>query len=221
MSPLSQPAGHPCLPPVRSMTTTRVVRPNAPEDAVSLYSIILFLHIVGALGLFAGISLEQAGLRGLRRASTTGALREWLTVLNARRRIEGAAGVILLTTGAYMAATNWGRQPWIGLSLLGLVLIAVLGGRVTGRAVRGLLSALPADDRPVSPALRQRLDSAAPHTSASLRAALALGVVFDMAVKPQAPGAVLALVAASIVGALAPRLGSREALASRQYGAEH
>ena len=46
---------------------------------MSWYSTTLFLHIVGALGLCAGISLEQAGVGGLRRASRTAALREWLT----------------------------------------------------------------------------------------------------------------------------------------------
>lgn len=188
---------------------------------MSLYSIALFLHIVGALGLFAGISLEQAGLRRLRRASTTAALREWLTVMRARRRIEGPAGLVLLVTGVYMVATGWGRQAWISLALIGLVLIAVLGSAVTGRTVRALLSALPGDDRPVPQTVRQRVGSPALHTSAALRATLALGVVFNMAVKPDAPAAVLTLVAAVILGALAPWIGGRSALPAVEYGAEH
>ncbi|HET9984551.1 MAG TPA: hypothetical protein VFQ38_13225 [Longimicrobiales bacterium] len=185
------------------------------------YSIALFLHIVGALGLFAGISLEQAGLRGLRRASTTAALREWLTVLSARGRIEGPAGVVLLATGGYMAATGWGRQPWIALALLGLVLIALLGALATGRTVRALRSALPNDDLPVRFALRQRIDSPVLRTSAALRAALALGIVFNMAVKPDARGAALALAAALLLGALAPWIGRRGSLAAPEYGTEH
>ena len=187
---------------------------------MSWYSIALFLHIVGALGLFAGISLEQAGLRRLRRASTTPALREWLTVMRARRRIEGPAGLVLLTTGAYMVATNWGREAWIGLALVGLVVIALLGALVTGRTVNALMSVLPTDDRPIPAAVRQRVGSPLLRTGAALRAALALGIVFDMAVKPDAEGAALALGVALVLGVLAPWIGGRSPLATREFGRE-
>jgi hypothetical protein len=133
---------------------------------VSWYSIASFLHIVGALGLFAGISLEQAGLRRLGRASTTAALREWLTVMRARRRVERPAG-------------------------------------------------------PIPPALRQRIVSPLLRAGAALRATLALGIVFNMAVKPDAPVAVLTLVAALILGGLAPWIPGHSTLATREYGAEH
>jgi hypothetical protein len=39
---------------------------------MSLYYTALFLHIVGALGLFAALALEWAGLSNLRRARTGG-----------------------------------------------------------------------------------------------------------------------------------------------------
>jgi hypothetical protein len=188
---------------------------------VSWYSIALFLHIVGALGLFAGISLEQAGLRRLRRASTTATLREWLTVMRARRRVEGPAGLVLLVTGVYMVSTSWGRQAWISLALVGLVVIALLGALLTGRIVNALMTALPPDDRPIPPALRQRIGSPLLRTGAALRATLALGIVFNMAVKPDAPLAVLTLVAALILGGLAPWIPGHSTLATREYGAEH
>lgn len=188
---------------------------------MSWYSIALFLHIVGALGLFAGISLEQAGLRRLSRASTTAALREWLTVMRARRRVEGPAGLALLVTGFYMVSTSWGRHAWIGLAFAGLVMIALLGAFVTGRTVNALMAALPSGDRPIPPALRQRVGSLPLRTGAALRASLALGIVFNMAVKPDAQGAVLTLVVAMILGGLAPWIGGRSRLATREYGAEH
>lgn len=200
---------------------TTVVWPVPSEVAVSWYPIALFLHIVGALGLFAGISLEQVGLRRLSRASTTAALREWLTVMRARRRVEGPAGLTLLATGVYMVSTSWGRHAWIGLAFVGLVAIALLGAFVTGRIVNALMSALPSDDRPIPPALRQRVGSLGFRTGAALRAALALGIVFNMAVKPDGPRAVLTLVAATIFGGLAPMIGGRASLIAREYGAEH
>ena len=188
---------------------------------MSWYSIALFLHIVGALGLFAGISLEQAGLRRIRRASATPALREWLTVMRARRRIEGPAGLVLLVTGIYMAFTSWDHQAWIDFSFVALVVIALLGALVTGRTVHEIVSALPSDDQPTPPALRRRAGSTLLRTGAALRATLALGIVFNMAVKPAAPGAVLTLVTALILGGLAPWIPGRSALPTREYGTEH
>lgn len=79
---------------------------------MSLYSIAVFLHVVGALGLFAGVGLEQAGLRGLRGASTGAQVREWVLVLRRLRRIEGPSGLVILATGFYMLAVRWGGQPW-------------------------------------------------------------------------------------------------------------
>ena len=43
---------------------------NRPPD-MSPYSVAVFLHVVGALGLFAAIGLEWAGVRSLRGAVTT------------------------------------------------------------------------------------------------------------------------------------------------------
>jgi hypothetical protein len=45
---------------------------------MSLYSISLFLHIAGALGLFAVLGLEWAGLTNLRHATQVGQAREWV-----------------------------------------------------------------------------------------------------------------------------------------------
>ena len=43
---------------------------------MSLYAIAVFLHIVGALGLFAALGLEWASLLNLRRATAAGQARE-------------------------------------------------------------------------------------------------------------------------------------------------
>src|SRR4051794_37831033 len=42
---------------------------------------LLFLHIIGALGLFAGIGLEQVSLAKLRRGHTVAQAREWVALL--------------------------------------------------------------------------------------------------------------------------------------------
>ena len=167
---------------------------------MSLYSISVFLHIVGALGLFAGIALEQVGLRGLRRASTVAQAREWVRVLGGLRRIDAPSGLTILATGIYMIVSRWGEQAWAGLAILGMVVIAVLGVAVTGRRAGAIAKELPLDDGPVPQSLRSRLDDSVLPASASARAAIALGIVFNMSLKPSAPLAAAVLLVALAIG---------------------
>ena len=174
---------------------------------MSIYSIAVFLHIVGALGLFAGVALEQTSLVNLRRATAGVQVREWLSLLGGLRRFDGPSGILILATGFYMVAMRWGNQAWIGLALLGMVLMAVLGIAVTGRRAAALKRALPASDQSMSSAFRQRLDDPMLRASASLRATIALGIVFNMSVKPAAAGALATMGVALALGAVVAAVG--------------
>ena len=172
-----------------------------------MYSISLFLHIVGALGIFASLAMEQAGLVNLRRTSTNTQAREWLSLLRALQRIQGPSALVLLATGVYMMTTRWSHQAWAGLGLAGMVLMAIIGATVTGRRMKAIGRNVPAGDGPISSALRERLEDPALRMSASVRVALALGIVFNMSVKPATGGAVTALVMAAALGVVAAQLG--------------
>ena len=168
-----------------------------------MYSISLFLHIVGARGLFASLAMEQAGLFNLRRASTTAQAREWLSLLRALQRIQGPSALVLVATGLYMMITSWRNQAWAGLGLVGMVLMAVIGVAVTGRRMRAIgLAVVGANDGALPAVFRKRINDPALRLSSSLRVALALGIVFNMSVKPGTLGAVAALAIALAVGAL-------------------
>jgi hypothetical protein len=168
-----------------------------------MYSILLFLHIVGALGLFTSLAFEQAGLFNLRRAQTNAQAREWLSLLRALQRIQGPSALVLVATGLYMMATRWSQQAWAGLGLVGMVLMAIIGVAVTARRMKAIARALAAGGGQLPAALRARLDDSALGMSASVRVALALGIVFNMSVKPAVGGAVAALVIAAALGLVA------------------
>jgi hypothetical protein len=170
---------------------------------VSAYSIALFLHITAVLALFASIALEQTGLRRLRHAASFAQAREWATLLGGLRRIDGPAGLVLLVTGGYLARNGAGFHAWAAVGLLGMVLMAVLGAAVTRPRVAAIAAALAVAEGPIPAPVRNRLHAPALKTSAALRAALGVGIVFDMVVKPGAAGALTALVVAIAVGASA------------------
>jgi len=97
--------------------------------------------------------------------------------------------------------------------------MAVLGIAVGRPRLLAIAAALPATDGPIPPSLRGRLENPVLRASAVTRAAIALAVVFDMAVKPETVGAVIALVAALVIGAatsLARGVGARGTLAANE-----
>jgi len=178
---------------------------------VSVYTISLFLHIVGALGLFAVLSVEWAGLAQLRRAAGVAQARESARLLAGPRAVGGPASLLILVTGIHMTATRWGPQGWIVVGLAGMVIIAVLSIAVSGRRTAAIARVLPTEDGPIPAAVRQRLQDPVLPLALRVRTALFLGVVFLMATEPGTGISLTALAVAAIAGVAA-------ALAAREEG---
>jgi hypothetical protein len=185
---------------------------------MSAYSIALFLHLVGVLTLFAGIGLEQTGLRQLRNASSLAQVREWMLVLRRLRRSDGPAALLILVSGGYMAVHGAGHHAWVAAGIVGMVLMAVLGAGVGRPRFIAIGKALPPMDGAITSTLRERLQDPVLRASAATRAALGLAVVFDMVVKPAAVGAVIVFIVALAIGAATAvrGVGARGALAGNE-----
>jgi hypothetical protein len=183
-----------------------------------MYAIVVFLHVVGALGLFVGIGLEQVSLARLRQVSTTNQASDWLGVLSNLRRVDAPSGLLILLSGFYMVVARWGMDAWIGLALIGMLLMAVLSIAVTGRRANALKAALVTSATVTASGGHAGLSDPVMRAAASVRAAIALGIVFNMTVKPAALGALAAIglsLAAGTVVALSQWKG-RDTLTSRR-----
>ncbi len=123
---------------------------------MSAYSIALFLHLVGVLALFAGIALEQTGLRRLRTSLSLVQVREWVTLLRGVRRIDAPAGLTILLSGGYLAEHGAGHHAWVAAGIIGMVVMAVLGVAVGRPRFLAIVTALHAQDGPVTASLRGR-----------------------------------------------------------------
>ena len=166
-------------------------------------SVVLFLHIVSALTLFAALGLELTVIRGLLRASTAQTALAWLSTFRTLRVVYPAAFGGLLLSGVAMIGLGDPVQPWTGTALASMVGLAVIGGLVTGRR-------MPTIGRAVG--IAARTDPTAPPpvlngigvlwSSVVVRLGLALAIVFLMTVKPDLAGSV-ATVAIGIVGGVA------------------
>ncbi len=94
---------------------------------MTLYSIALFLHVVGALLLFVTITVEGVALRQLHRALTTESAQGAAVLLRLNRMVGPLSAIGVLIPGLYMTATNWGLVAWIVVALVSWAVIAVLG----------------------------------------------------------------------------------------------
>jgi hypothetical protein len=64
---------------------------------MNYYSIALFLHIVGVLGLFVALGLEWTGLWQLRGVTTAEQVRTWLRSSKNARRFGMVAMLTILS----------------------------------------------------------------------------------------------------------------------------
>ncbi len=163
-------------------------------------SVALFLHIVGALGLFVALGLEWISLLYLRRVTTTEQAREWLSAFGLLRWVGSTSLGLILLTGFYMTATTWGGVAWIGIALAAMILLAALGAALTGPRMAAVGRAVVAESGALSLAFRQRLHDPLLWASIQTRVAIALGIVFLMTVKPGLGGALLTIGVAVVLG---------------------
>jgi hypothetical protein len=189
--------------------------------SISIYSIALFLHIVGALGLFVAIGLEWASLSNLRRVETGSLAREWFKLFASLRRLYPFSWTLILIPGFYMAATVWRGVAWISIALASVVLLVVLGAALGGRLLAPVGRALSAESGPLSTDLRQQIDKPLLWASLRTRTAIALGIVFLMTAKPDLIGSSITMVVAVLLGlafSLPIRVRNREQVQVKQAG---
>ena len=91
---------------------------------MTLYSVALFLHIVGAVILFVTLTAEGISVRFGGPA------------VSINRVIGPISALLILVPGLYMVATTWGWKPWVLVGIVSWLAIAVMGTVKGVRATR-------------------------------------------------------------------------------------
>lgn len=164
---------------------------------MSWYPLLVFLHVLAAVGLFAAWGVEAVLLQRLRHSGTTAEVRAAALQLRRRARAAPSAMLVALATGMTMGA-QWGPQAWMTAAFAALVAIAVIG-IVSGRRAGSRLAAALADE---SERTSADLASAVHFLAMSLqlRVAIGVGIIGLMTMKPGAQGSLLVLALAGAVG---------------------
>lgn len=171
------------------------------KEKAMLYTLALFTHIVGVLGLFICVSFELAGLFGLRRARLLEEIRAWNSLHQVITWAFPLAALLTLGAGLFLALDAWGwKVPWIDVAFFAFIAMGLLG-RLNASRHQQLHRALgEAPSGPVPAELRPQLHDAVLWFSTLLLTALGLGVVFLMTVKPDLLGSLLALAITILIG---------------------
>ncbi len=171
---------------------------------MSTYTLELFLHVSGAIGVFAGAGIWLFGLSALRRARRVEQVRAiaWLIIVTIPFMVLGL--VLMGAAGLGMAISTWGLQtPWIIVSLVSLVLFAPINVFILDPRMRALFAKAGEEpEGPLSDELVKRTHDPILGTVAQTLATVLLGIVFLMTNKPSLTTSILVMVIALACGLL-------------------
>ncbi|MGH2344899.1 MAG: DUF2269 family protein [Chloroflexota bacterium] len=166
------------------------------------YTLALFLHIIGVLGLFTAIGMEWMSLFRMRRVRLTVQVQEWSGVYAILGRVFSISAALILVSGLYLVHEAWGKgTAWTTLALIVLILLGAAGGGFIVprlRAIHVAAEAAPAGAVPDS--LRSLILDPILWATVQVSAALGFGVVYLMTIKPELGGSLLTVVVAAVIG---------------------
>jgi hypothetical protein len=150
---------------------------------MTLYAVILFIHVTSALVLFATMSFEAMSLFHLRGASCLSEVREWLEPVPGLPLAAMGSLLVILVSGIYLVMRIQAyRMAWPQVAVGGLFLMAPFGA-ISGKRMRMIRKAC-AEANEVNSALLSRLRDSFLKVSVGIRILVFLGIVLLMAARP-------------------------------------
>lgn len=165
---------------------------------------LLFIHILGAIGLFIGGMCELVGLRLLLRAKNVEFLRAATALSRLALAIDPLSSLAVVVTGLYFVITAWGWSvAWINVALASFALITLLAPVLQGRRFLAIQRAVDrTPDGPVPEDLRRLIQDPVLQISVQSVLPLATGLLALMVLKPMLVGAILIMGIALLLGAI-------------------
>ncbi len=139
---------------------------------MTVYALVLFLHLTSVVTLFVAFGIEWAAISFL-------------------------ALLLAILSGGYLASLiSAFKQGWVPASFIGIAVVALLGAAINVPKMRAIRLAIPQGSDALSAALQTKLLP----VSVRLRTFVALGIVFIMGAKLPLGPSVLALLGGLVVG---------------------
>ena len=169
---------------------------------MSLYTLLLFVHVSGAICLFIGMGIWLFGMTAIGRAVRVEQVRTLAGLMLIVRLAVPAGAFVVIAAGLAMARIAWGLQTgWIAVALGSLVIIGPIGTWVIDPKVRGIATLAQSLPDGLLPApLAERTHDRVLQLVLYTMTAMLFGIVFLMTTKPALTSAVGAMVASALLG---------------------
>jgi Predicted integral membrane protein (DUF2269) len=169
---------------------------------MTLYSLMLFVHVTAAICLFIGFGILLFGITVIAHVARVEQVRTLGDLLLMVRLVVPASALLVIAAGLTMALTAWGLQTsWIAVALGSLVIIGPIGTWVIDPKVRAIATlARSQPDGPLPTELAERSHDPVLHLALHTITTMLFGIVFLMTSKPALTTAIGAMVVSALFG---------------------
>jgi hypothetical protein len=171
---------------------------------MSLYTLALFVHLVGVILGVGGVCAWLFALIGVRAAHTVEQVRALLALYALAGNVALGGVILIVSGGLYMAlSTSLWQQAWLIVATISFVLVLSAGGAVIGRrqaALSKLAGEAPAG--PLPGALVAQIQDPVTRVALHIYIAVLFGIVFLMTIKPALVWAIVVILIAAALGVL-------------------
>ena len=169
------------------------------------YHVVLYLHFLSLFLGFGAAGVIGVCLFRLRAAQTLADAVPFGTLADQTERVFPVAIIGLFATGAYMTSDIWTwSTPWIKVSIVGLILVALQGPLLAGRRAHQLKKALQENGPgPLGERAKQMTRDPVLWIVTFANPGIVLGIAWNMTEKPGTAGAIASIVISYAVGAAA------------------
>lgn len=177
------------------------------------YTLALFIHMLGAIGLFVAVSLIVLAFARMKQASTLEQVREWASVADLAGKSLIFISLIILVPALYMVIIAWGfTTPWVMASLIAFVVLSIMGATMNGRNIERIVAMAQAASPGLVPAdLRAQLMAPQLWLAEGVRFMVLLGILCLMTIKPDILFSLLILAGMLILGIVVGTIAQRSA----------
>ena len=169
---------------------------------MSLYPLLLFVHVSGAIGLFIGMGIWLFGTIAIARAARVEQVRTLADLMLIARMAVPVGAFVVIAAGLALTWIAWGFQTgWIVVAFGSLAIIGPIGTWVIDpkvRAIATLAQTLP--DGPLPTPLAALTHDCVLRIALHTTTAMLFGIIFLMTAKPALMVAIGAIVISAFLG---------------------
>lgn len=169
-----------------------------------LYSIVLFLHIIGAILMFIALGTTLAAMISMIHAKRVETMQAWASLAVKMDSAMPFCIILIIMPGLYLVVTTWGwGQAWANFSLVLLLGMTVMGVTVNVRKLRGILNTANVEAVGAGVPSENLMNEAKDRTlwnSISVMVMLSVGIVFLMTVKAGVAGSIATIAVSVMAG---------------------